>query len=264
MIASIIISLSRFFSWSPLLSTSRLFRALLPRFSDGPFDVTALGVQVRCYPWSNISDRKLLLAPRHCSPWELRAIKQALAQGGTFVDIGANIGIFTLQAAILDRVRVLAVEPNPVVAERLKFNLAANKLENVTVVETVIGARDGETPFTCVLDDLGKSGIGNRSGEDSRETHSLPMRRLIGVLDELGIISITALKVDVEGYEDDVLIPFFEAAKRSQWPRFLLIEDNRSSPPSILSTLDKIGYRPILRTKANVGLVLREDSVSGV
>ena len=256
--ASFIIRLSRFLSRSPVLSTRRLFRSLLGRFSAGPFDVTALGMRLRCHPWDNVSDSKLLLTPHHYCPKEFKILRQALAHGGVFVDVGANIGAFTLQAAILDKVRVLAVEPHPAALARLKFNMAANNLENVTIVETVIGKRDGETPFTFIHDNLGKSGIGDRSGEGKREVHRLPMRTLSGVLVEHDIDSIAALKVDVEGREDDVLIPFFESSTRNQWPQFLIMEDNRPSPPRILSMLNDYGYILVLRTTENIVLALEK------
>ena len=76
--------------------------------------------------------------------------------------------------------------------------------------------------------------------------------QLIRTLDE-------TLEVDVEGHEDDVLMPFFEAAKCDQWPRLLIIEDNRPSPLRVLSVLDDHGYIEILRTKANVTLALPKD-----
>ena len=252
--AGILIALSRFLSRTPALSTRRFFRLLLGSFSNGPFDVTALGVRMRCHPWDNVADGKLLFAPHRYCPKEFTILRRALANGGVFVDVGANVGAFTLQAAVLDNVQVLAIEPNPAAVDRLKFNLAANDLEGVTVVEAVVGERNGETPFTFNHESIGHSGIGVRSTEGQREVRYLPMRTLSDILSDHKIDSITVLKVDVEGFEDDVLIPFFESAKRSQWPRFLIIEDNRQTRPRILSVLADCDYTPALRTKENIAL----------
>lgn len=254
--ASAIISLSRFLSRSPVLSTHRFARFLISRVSDGPFDVTALGVRLRSHPWDNRSDSKLLLTPHHCSPREFTILREALAEGGVFVDIGANIGAFTLQAARLDHVSVLAVEPNPTAVDRLKANVAINEFRNVSIVESVLGRGTGETAFTIVHDDIGKSGIGSRTGKGQREVRQLPLRTLAEVLAEHGIESIAALKIDVEGNEDDVLMPFFESANHEQWPRVLIIEDNRPTPLHTLSVLHDRGYVEILRTGANVALAL--------
>ena len=182
-----------------------------------------------------------------------------MACGGTFVDIGANIGAFTLQAARLENVHVLAIEPNPTAMERLKVNLAVNGFGNASTVESAVGKTTEESFFTFVHDDMGKSGIGTRAGGGEREVRRLSIRTLDEILAEHGIDSIAALKVDVEGHEDDVLMPFFEAAKCEQWPRLLIIEDNRPSPLRVLSVLNDHGYIEILRTKANVTLALPKD-----
>ena len=257
-----LIALSRFLSRTPALSTRRLFRLLLGRVSNGPFDVTALGVRMRCHPWDNVADGKLLLAPHRYCAKEFGILRRALANGGVFVDVGANVGAFTLQAAALDNVEVLAIEPNPVAVNRLKFNLAANDLGNVTIVEAVVGERNGETPFTFNHESIGQSGIGVPLTEGKRAVRRLPMRTLAGILAEHEIDGIMVLKVDVEGFEDDVLIPFFESAKRSQWPRLLIIEDNRPTRPRILSVLTGCGYTPILRTKENIALAFEVGSTN--
>ena len=254
--ASAIIAVCRFLSRTAVLSTRSFFRFLLSLVSDGPFDVIALDVRMRSHPWDNRSDSKLLLAPRHCNPRELEVLRQALSQGGVFVDIGANIGAFTLQAAQLDDVSVLAIEPNPVAVDRLRTNVTINAFENVSIVESVVGESTGETSFTFVLDDIGKSGAGARAGKGKREVRRLLMRTLADVLAEHEIESVAALKIDVEGHEDDVLMPFFESATREQWPRLLIMEDNRLTPLRVLSLLRDQGYVEILRTRANVALTL--------
>ena len=161
-----------------------------------------------------------------------------------------------MQAARLDRVSVLAVEPNPIAVDRLRANVTVNEFENVSIVETVLGKSAGDTSFTFVLDDIGKSGIGTRAGKGKREVRRLPMRTLVEVLAEHEIESVAALKIDVEGHEDDVLMPFFESATREQWPRLLIMEDNRPTPLRVLSLLRDQGYVEILRTRANVALTL--------
>lgn len=56
--------------------------------------------------------------------------------GGVFVDVGAHVGHYALRAARIAS-RVIAVEPNPATARRLRENIALNHLTNVQVVEAV-------------------------------------------------------------------------------------------------------------------------------
>jgi hypothetical protein len=52
------------------------------------------------------------------------------------------------------------------------------------------------------------------------------MRPLTTILDEAGVKKIDVLKIDVEGFEDRVLLPFLRHAERSLWPRVILLETN--------------------------------------
>ena len=74
-------------------------------------------------------------------------------------DVGANCGAFTLPLATAagPGSRIVAFEPNPVMAARLRTNLALNGLtESVHVVEVALGAQDGEAPLNLVERNLGR------------------------------------------------------------------------------------------------------------
>ena len=57
----------------------------------------------------------------------------------------------------------------------------------------------------------------------------LKYRPLLEVLIQESITRIDALKIDVEGAEERILIPFFNEAEKSLWPKLLIIEDARTS-----------------------------------
>ena len=78
-------------------------------------------------------------------------------------------------------------------------------------------------------------------------------RPLLEVLIQESITRIDALKIDVEGAEDRILIPFFNEAEESLWPKLLIIEDARTSwRNGLFSTLSKYGYAVAARTRLNV------------
>ena len=52
----------------------------------------------------------------------------------------------------------------------------------------------------------------------------MPSLRLQRILEEAGVAHVDALKIDVEGYEDRVLIGFFRDAPQALWPRAVVIE----------------------------------------
>ena len=76
-----------------------------------------------------------------------------LRPGDTFIDAGANIGLFTLLAlsVVGDKGHVHAFEPNPLVAAMLRESLALNAADNVTVHEIGLSDVEGSAAFTWVV-----------------------------------------------------------------------------------------------------------------
>src|SRR5499427_10642972 len=84
-------------------------------YPDGALDVIRWGLQVRLHPRDNGCEKNLLFTPQMFEPVELRALAAALARpGATFVDIGANVGLWSLYAAsIAPDATIIAIEPEP-------------------------------------------------------------------------------------------------------------------------------------------------------
>jgi len=66
-------------------------------------------------------------------------------------------------------------------------------------------------------------------------------------------LAFKALKIDVEGAEDKVLVPFFSSAPEALWPNLIIIEDTRNLwRIDLFSLLAERGYIISTRTKLNV------------
>ncbi len=137
----------------------------------------------------------------------------------TVVDLGANMGFYTLQAAWADKtVRVIAVEPVPVYVEVLKNNATRNNLKNIQVIQAAIGGCSGQQiPITIWYSDTGEPMVQVRIPEDAKriETIQVPVLTLAEVFELGRIVSCDLLKVDVEGAEYETL----EAAPEDIWNR---------------------------------------------
>ena len=85
----------------------------------------------------------------------------------------------------------------------------------------------------------------------------MPTRRLDSVLAARGIDRIDALKIDIEGSEDQALGPFFRSAPESLWPKAVLIEDCFQDhwKENCIDLMTERGYRMEFRGKLNIGLV---------
>ena len=69
--------------------------------------------------------------------------------GDTVFDLGANAGITTYQFSKMvgPTGRIISFEPDPILLPYIKRNIARHKLENVTLIEAAIGAKDGTANF---------------------------------------------------------------------------------------------------------------------
>ena len=76
-----------------------------------------------------------------------------LRPGDLFLDVGANVGSYTILASGVCKARTAAFEPDPDTARHLMTNIQVNSLNNiVTVYEVVVGAEDATVRFTLGLD----------------------------------------------------------------------------------------------------------------
>ncbi|WP_428699226.1 FkbM family methyltransferase [Stappia sp.] len=204
-------------------------RTLVSRIWAGPYDTEADGLRFRLYPGSNYDDRKIMARRRLPERAEHDMLARHLVKGTVFVDIGANIGSYALQAARRGA-QVLAVEANPETAGRLAFNVAANRLDEIVVATVAVGEAPGtmqlwSEPTNCgfatLVEDLT---TGEWAGDWSPRT--VTVRPLANLLAAHGIGRVDVLKVDVEGFEDRVLLPYLQDCDPGLLPRAVLLETN--------------------------------------
>lgn len=146
----------------------------------------------------------LFCDPRH-DPG-VRASVDAL-DGGTFIDVGAHVGFFSLPAArrLRGRGQVIAIEPHPVRLRFLSDNINRNQLTNITALPFAIGDHEG----TATLYDLDPGLMPHPRdvslAQSRGKTIPVLMRTIDGLCDELSLTDVALVKIDVEGFEPQVL-----------------------------------------------------------
>ena len=155
-------------------------------------------------------------------PETAAALKQHLGTAGTMVDVGANIGCFSLMAAHhwAPQGRVLALEASPTIHKWLAWNAAANPARNLTVVHAAVTNTSGETVsfYNAPENKFGMGSLTNRF-----DSEALPVRTITvdDAVAAAGITQVDVIKVDVEGHELGV----FQGAVRTL---------NQARPPVIV------------------------------
>jgi FkbM family methyltransferase len=237
------------------------FRPMLSRLvnllRNGPIDITYQGAAFRLHHQVSGTERGALFNPSY-NLEELDFLRQHTPRGGSFIDVGANVGTYAMALAhhVGTNGRVVAIEPHPVAYNRLAFNNAASGYRHVVLVHAAAGDADGELLIETDGDNLGASHVvGNARA--SEEAIKVPARRLLRVLGDAGITQIDSLKIDVEGYEDRVLIGFFKDAPVSLWPRAVAIEhlSRDEWQQDCLTDMLARGYVATGKTRSNTLLV---------
>jgi FkbM family methyltransferase len=171
-----------------------------------------------------------------------------------FVDIGANVGLFSFFVAARAgrNARILAVEPEPENLSRLLFNMRINPGVPIRVASIALADKAGKLALDVDRRDRGGTRVRKPTGRDAL---TVDARTLLQLLQDVGIDAIHALKIDVEGAEDLILAPFFHDAPESMWPRLILLEDARSAwTIDLFALLASLGYTVVSRTRLNVAL----------
>ena len=221
-----------------LLTQLRLSRGAINRkiskhcksqICDGQLvDIEKYGLKFRLSILNNATDSKILTSSKVYEAAELNFLSQALSRQGNdpvFIDIGANTGYYSLMLAKRGFQKILAVEPNPQTVALLEDNIRINESESIIIpVPSAIG--EGETVQLFVTDSLGSATLVSNFSEEHQEATAINVQTMSihELLKREKLEKIDALKIDVEGYEDRALVPFFQNTPKKAWPKFLVLE----------------------------------------
>jgi FkbM family methyltransferase len=117
-----------------------------------------------------------------------------------FVDIGANVGSYTVLACAAKRAKGICFEPVPSTFERLMDNLRINNLCDRVIAKNIgLSDREGDLVFTAGEDTTNHIVVGDEYASNAVRVKVLPLDEI------LGGTTPSLLKIDVEGYEMPVL-----------------------------------------------------------
>ena len=175
------------------------------------------------------------------------------------MDVGANCGAYTLFAAraVGPSGRVIAIEPMPEMLRRLRYNIAVNAFQNIKVVPTAVGPEAG---IATLFVDEARRGLSSMEKLQGATPTQVPIATLLSVIELSGVGRVDALKIDIEGFEDRALLPFFSTAPRTLWPKRIYMETDWSArwERDCIASLLAVGYVEAWRGRGDILLALRE------
>jgi FkbM family methyltransferase len=190
---------------------------------------------------------------------DVQVFASLLKPGMVVVDVGANIGMYTLFAAraVGPSGRVLAFEPVPALYDRLAGNVAATGVDSVSTYQVAISDRRGNAPFH-----LGRSdSMGSLVRAQTSATIAVPTESLDDFLERQSITRVDMVKIDAEGAEMQIVGGMRRLLARTDRP-VLFIEHNDlalraagSSAEELFATIVGYGYAPHLVERGRMSRV---------
>lgn len=130
-------------------------------------------------------------------------LKRAVRSGDTVVEVGANVGVFTVLVArwVGPQGHVFAFEPSPIARAALEDHLRLNGMADRV---TVISAAVSDAPGSSIFYELGASGENTLSATHSRIADARALQVHVTTLDDFcqsHSITPSLIKMDIEGFE---------------------------------------------------------------
>lgn len=142
----------------------------------------------------------------HYEQEETNLVIQKLPKGGTFIDIGANVGFYSLFAAQKagSSGKIISFEPFPLNVQRLKRNISLNNFSRVEVVPMAVGNDSGKLDLYYSENEQNMGAVSGL-GDGTDHSVTVDLIRLDDYLESCSIEKIDVIKIDIEGSEYDAL-----------------------------------------------------------
>lgn len=202
--------------------------------------------------WANEDIGKKLIVLRSFEKNETDAFKKLIHSGDVCVDVGGNVGYFSLNFAKLCGNDGLVHTFEPIKQNAILIELAniLNKFRNISVYRAALSDSEGE--ITLTVPELDGAYAYIQNSENGKPGEKVQCLTLDSFADQNGINRIDIIKIDVEGAEEKVLRGAINVlSDKSRRPRVIMVELvndflNRfdSSIDNVLEYLNNFGYEP--------------------
>ncbi len=186
--------------------------------------------------------------------------------GGSYVDLGANIGLTTVPVVRQRGVLAWAVEPHPANLRLLELNLARNRVGGrTTVIHAAISDEPGMLPLEVAEENLGDHRIHPdapegeaRYGEEGRAVIDVPAQRLDDIIDVSLLVDPLVVKMDIQGAEPLAVAGGLDVLERAH---LVLTEYWPYGLKRLGADLDR--YHGLIAGMFSHGAILREGDLPG-
>jgi FkbM family methyltransferase len=162
------------------------------------------GLRLRVYPGNEMS--RYIFVTGCYEPNEFYLLDKVLRPGMTFIDVGANMGVYTLFASrkVGKTGEVVAIEPSSRDFERLRDSVELNRLANVRLVQVAVSSRRAQAELLIAAEEhSGHNTLGAFAYDTvvAQGKERVRVERLDDIVEQERLGRVDAIKMDVEGAE---------------------------------------------------------------
>jgi len=243
--------------------SNRIVKPLYCRNHRGRYRVKVWdGIEMIVDPADTIGGN-LAFIPQLCDVWERHAIEKYLPRGGVFVDVGANIGSYSLWAArqVGPHGRILAYEAEPNNFATLIQNIELNGFRQIAAFQVGVSDKEETLKLRMCAGNSGGHSFAPDVASPSAAEVEVKCQPLAELVAHVGRIDF--IKLDIEGFEQRVLSRFFGdvAADSPLRPRFILTEMLHGPVTGLSDTIRQAGYRLIRHAGYNAFFARAIESI---
>lgn len=153
---------------------------------------------------------------------------------GNYLDIGANVGNHSIYFSLFCKsTTVYSYEPHPQIFNVLSNNIKKNDISNIQAINCGLGSKEEKLKMSKIdLKNCGSTKI-EQNGEETV---------LVKTLDSFNLDNIVVMKIDVEGFEKEVLLGSIKTIKKN-YPMIIIESSNQKQFKKISDFLYPLGYR---------------------
>ena len=234
-----------------------MLRRLSSMLTGKCIDTELENTHMRLYTCGNVCEKRAIYAPQLFEYYEREFLAKNAGDGCVFIDIGANVGLYSIlvgnQYQRFNHTTIHAIEPHPGLYKRLMYNVNLNPKMHIKPHNIAIMDKNSTFQLDADLKNLGQNSITERG--------TIPVQgySLLNFIKQEKIKNVTAIKIDVEGNEEKILVPFLLEENQSFFPKILILEKNTNAWHTDLTALIKqCGYT--LNSETRMNFVFTLDS----
>ena len=187
-----------------------------------------------------------------------KRLLENIKEGDVVIDVGANVGEISMRMANIVKNKngqIYSFEPDTINHQRFLNNIKINNFDIIHLIKKGLGNKKGTYNFSVI--DEHNRGMNRITKSDENSNNTLiDVIKLDDYLNDNSILSVNAIKIDVEGFEMNVIKGATNIIQKEMPFLFIELDDNNlcdqnSSAKELVKTLSDVGYEIVNATNNN-------------